>query len=152
MNKYVAVNLVNPFFIIIFALILSSFIVFFAFFSKENFKKKLVKFLMLFMFVLASLFIIYSTLIEKFNQPENILKYYNVELIEKKDSYNLSFKQKENNEETVNVFYLSKRNFKIEKNKNNISVNGFFKKKITEEELNEYLRKTKNEEQKSTPK
>ena len=152
MNKYVAVNLVNPFFIIIFALILSSFIVFFAFFSKENFKKKLVKFLMLFMFVLVSLFIIYSTLIEKFNQPENILKYYNVELIEKKDSYNLSFKQKENNEETVNVFYLSKRNFKIEKNKNNISVNGFFKKKITEEELNEYLRKTKNEEQKSTPK
>lgn len=151
MNKYVAVNLVNPFFIIIFALILSSFIVFFAFFSKENFKKKLVKFLMLFMFVLASLFIIYSTLIEKFNQTENILKYYNVELIEKKDSYNLSFKQKENKEKIVDIFYLNKRNFKIEKNTNNISVNGFFKKKITEEELNEYLRKTKNEEQKSTP-
>ena len=84
MNKYVAVNLVNPFFIIIFALILSFFIVFFAFFSKENFKKKLVKFLMLSMFLLTSLFIIYSTLTEKFNQPENILKYYNIELIEKK--------------------------------------------------------------------
>ena len=150
MNKYVAVNLVNPFFIIIFALILSSFIVFYAFFSKENFKKKLVKFLMLFMFVLASLFVIYSTLTTKFNQPENVLKYYNIELTEKKDSYNLSFKQKENKEKIVDIFYLNKRNFKIEKNTNNISVNGFFKKKITEEELNEYLRKIKNEEQKST--
>ena len=152
MNKYVAVNLVNPFFIIIFALILSSFIFYFAFFSKENFKKKLVKFLMLFMFVLASLFVIYSTLTAKFNQPENVLKYYNIELTEKKDSYNLSFKQKENKEKKVDIFYLNKRNFKIEKNTNNISVNGFFKKKITEEELNEYLRKIKNEEQKSTPK
>lgn len=150
MNKYVAVNLVNPFFIIIFALILSSFIIFYAFFSKENFKKKLVKFLMLFMFVLASLFVIYSTLTTKFNQPENVLKYYNIELTEKKDSYNLSFKQKENKEKIVDIFYLNKRNFKIEKNTNNISVNGFFKKKITEEELNEYLRKIKNEEQKST--
>jgi len=150
MNKYVAVNLVNPFFIIIFALILSSFIFYFAFFSKENFKKKLVKFLMLSMFLLASLFIIYSTLIEKFNQPENILKYYNIELIEKKDSYNLSFKQKENKEEIVNVFYLNKRNFKIEKNKNNISVNGYFKKKTSEEELNEYLKKLEINEQKST--
>ena len=150
MNKYVAVNLVNPFFIIIFALILSSFIFYFAFFSKENFKKKLVKFLMLFMFVLASLFIIYSTLIEKFNQPENILKYYNVELIEKKDSYNLSFKQKENKEEIVNVFYLTKRNFKIEKNRNNISLNGCFKKKTSEEELNGYLKKLEIKEQKST--
>ena len=152
MNKYVAINLVNPFFIIIFALILSSFIFYFAFFSKENFKKKLVKFLMLFMFVLASLFVIYSTLTAKFNQPENVLKYYNIELTEKKDSYNLSFKQKENKEKKVDIFYLNKRNFKIEKNTNNISVNGFFKKKITEEELNEYLRKIKNEEQKSTPK
>ena len=151
MNKYVAVNLVNPFFIIIFALILSFFIVFFAFFSKENFKKKLVKFLMLSMFLLTSLFIIYSTLTEKFNQPENILKYYNIELIEKKDSYNLSFKEKENKEKIIDIFYLNKRNFKIEKNINNISVNGFFKKKITEEELNEYLRKIKNEEPKSTP-
>ena len=150
MNKYVAVNLVNPFFIIIFALILSSFIFYFAFFSKKNFKKKLVKFLMLSMFLLASLFIIYSTLIEKFNQPENILKYYNIELIEKKDSYNLSFKQKENKEEIVNVFYLNKRNFKIEKNKNNISVNGYFKKKTSEEELNEYLKKLEINEQKST--
>ena len=152
MNKYIAFNLVNPFFIIIFALILSSFIFYFAFFSKENFKKKLVKFLMLFMFVLASLFVIYSTLTAKFNQPENVLKYYNIELTEKKDSYNLSFKQKENKEKIVDIFYLNKRNFKIEKNTNNISVNGFFKKKITEEELNEYLRKIKNEEQKSTPK
>ena len=150
MNKYVAVNLINPFFIIIFALILSSFIFYFAFFSKEKFKKKLVKFLMLFMFVLASLFIIYSTLIEKFNQPENILKYYNVELIEKKDSYNLSFKQKENKEEIVNVFYLTKRNFKIEKNRNNISLNGCFKKKTSEEELNGYLKKLEIKEQKST--
>ena len=141
MNKYVVVNLVNPFFIIIFGLILSLFFVFFVFFSKASLKKKLVNFLILFMFILTSLFIIYSTLIEKFNQPENILKYYNVELIEKKDSYNLSFKQKENNEETVNVFYLSKRNFKIEKNKNNISVNGYLKKKTSEEELNEYLEK-----------
>ena len=152
MNKYVAVNLVNPFFIIIFALILSSFIVFFAFFSKENFKKKLVKFLILFMFILTSSFVIYSTLIAKFNQPENVLKYYNIELIEKTDSYNLSFKEKENKEKIIDIFYLNKRNFKIEKNTNNISVNGFFKKKITEEELNEYLRKIKNEEQKSTPK
>ena len=150
MNKYVAVNFINPFFIIIFALILSSFIFYFAFFSKEKFKKKLVKFLMIFMFVLASLFVIYSTLTTKFNQPENVLKYYNIELTEKKDSYNLSFKQKENKEKIVDIFYLNKRNFKIEKNTNNISVNGFFKKKITEEELNEYLRKIKNEEQKST--
>ena len=105
---------------------------------------------MLFMFVLASLFIIYSTLIEKFNQPENILKYYTVELIEKKDSYNLSFKQKENKEEIVNVFYLTKRNFKIEKNRNNISLNGYFKKKTSEEELNEYLKKLEIKEQKST--
>ena len=150
MNKYVAVNLVNPFFIIIFALILSSFIVYFVFFSKENFKKKLVKFLMLFMFVLTSLFIIYSTLTAKFNQPENVLKYYNIELTEKKDSYNLSFKQKENKEEIVNVFYVAKRNFKIEKNKNNISINGYFKKKTSEEELNEYLKKLEIKEQKST--
>ena len=105
---------------------------------------------MLFMFVLASLFIIYSTLIEKFNQPENILKYYTIELIEKKDSYNLSFKQKENKEEIVNVFYLTKRNFKIEKNRNNISLNGYFKKKTSEEELNGYLKKLEIKEQKST--
>ena len=150
MNKYVAVNLVNPFFIIIFALILSSFIVFFAFFSKENFKKKLVKFLTLFMFILTSLFVIYSTLTTKFNQPENVLKYYNVELTEKKDCYNLSFKQKENKEKIVDIFYLNKRNFKIEKNRNNISVNGYFKKKTSEEELNEYLKKLEIKEQKST--
>ena len=141
MNEYVAVNLVSPFFIIIFALILSSFVFYFAFFSKENFKKKLVKFLMLFMFVLASLFVIYSTLTAKFNQPENILKYYKVELIEKTDSYNLSFKQKENKEKIVDIFYLNKRNFKIEKNRDNISVNGYFKKKTSEEELNEYFKK-----------
>ena len=150
MNEYVAVNLVNPFFIIIFALILSSFIFYFAFFSKENFKKKLVKFLMLSMFLLTSLFIIYSTLTAKFNQPENVLKYYNIELTEKKDSYNLSFNQKENKEKIVDIFYLNKRNFKIEKNKNNISVNGYFKKKTSEEELNEYLKKLEIKEQKST--
>lgn len=141
MNKYIAFNLVNPFFIIIFALILSLFFVFFVFFSKANFKKKLVNFLILFMFILTSSFIMYLTLIVKFNQPENVFKHYNVELIEKKDSYDLSFKQKENKEKIVDVFYLNKRNFKIEKNTNNISVNGFFKKKITEEELNEYLKK-----------
>ena len=151
MNKYIAFNLVNPFFIIIFALILSLFFAFFVFFSKASLKKKLVKFLILFMFILTSSFVIYSTLIAKFNQPENVLKYYNIELIEKTDGYNLSFKQKENKEKMVDIFYLNKRNFKIEKNINNISVKGFFKKKITEEELNEYLRKIKNEEQKSTP-
>ena len=96
---------------------------------------------MLFMFVLASLFVIYSTLTAKFNQPENILKYYKVELIEKTDSYNLSFKQKENKEKIVDIFYLNKRNFKIEKNRDNISVNGYFKKKTSEEELNEYFKK-----------
>ena len=77
----------------------------------------------------------------KIKDSEKINEYYNVEVVEKSDKINISFKKKENKEMFFNIFYLNESNFEIEKKNNNIFIkaNNRGEKQITEEELKQYI-------------
>lgn len=78
----------------------------------------------------------------KIKDSEKITEYYNVEVVEKNDKINISFKQKENKGMFFYVFYLKESNFEIEKKNNNIFIKAKnrSKKQITEEELKQYIK------------
>lgn len=77
----------------------------------------------------------------KIKDSEKITEYYNVEVVEKNDKINISFKKKENKEMFFNIFYLNESNFEIEKKNNNIFIKAKNRseKQITEEELKQYI-------------
>ena len=78
----------------------------------------------------------------KIKDSEKITEYYNVEVVEKNDKINISFKQKENKGMFFYVFYLKESNFEIEKKNNNIFIKAKNRseKQITEEELKQYIK------------
>ena len=78
----------------------------------------------------------------KIKDSEKITEYYNVEVVEKNDKINISFKQKENKGMFFYVFYLKESNFEIEKKNNNIFIKAKNRseKQITKEELKQYIK------------
>ena len=90
---------------------------------------------------------VYFSVTNNLKNPDNISEYYNVQMKDEDNYIELVFKEKNNVKIDYELVISTEVKFKIESNDNEWSIfneNNNKKKRITKEEMQEYLGKIKN--------
>ena len=146
MNKFVADNLTNPLLLVI----LSFFAVFFILFlsiASFGYEKKTGIVFIIIAFILIIPINLYFSVTKNLRNPDNISEYYNVQMKNEDNYIELIFKEKNNIKVDYELVIATEVKFKIESDDNELIISNTSnnnKKRITKEEMQEYLGKIKN--------
>lgn len=146
MKEFVADNLTNPSLLVIFSFFAIFFILFLSI-AAFGYEKKIMLVFILIAFLLIIPIKVYFSVTNNLKNPDNISEYYNVQMKDEDNYIELVFKEKNNVKIDYELVISTEVKFKIESNDNEWSIfneNNNKKKRITKEEMQEYLGKIKN--------
>lgn len=146
MNKFVADNLTNPSLLVILSFFAVFFILFFSI-AAFGYEKKTGLVFIIIAFILIIPINLYFSVTKNLMNPDNISKYYNVQMKNEDNYIELIFKEKNNIKVDYELVIATEVKFKIESDDNELIISNTSnnnKKRITKEEMQEYLGKIKN--------
>lgn len=146
MNKFVADNLTNPSLLVIFSFF-AVFCILFLSIAAFGYEKKTGLVFIITAFILIIPINLYFSVIKNLRNTDNISEYYNVQMKNEDNYIELIFKEKNNIKVDYELVIATEVKFKIESDDNELIISNTSnnnKKRITKEEMQEYLGKIKN--------
>lgn len=146
MNKFVADNLTNPSLLVILSFF-AVFLILFLSIAAFGYEKKTGLVFIIIAFILIIPINLYFSVTKNLRNPDNISEYYNVQMKNEDNYIELIFKEKNNIKVDYELVIATEVKFKIESDYNELIISNTSnnnKKRITKEEMQEYLGKIKN--------